>query len=57
MHQNKLINPSIIVACDDADVFLLLLYYFKVKHLSNEVYLEETTKEMKIVSIRDKVCR
>ena len=43
------------IECDDTDVFLLLVCYYKVKYLSNEVYLEETTKERKIVSIRDSV--
>ena len=48
-------DEPITVVCDDTDVFLLLLHFYKVKGSTNEVYLEETSKERKVISIRESI--
>lgn len=48
-------EESITVVCDDTDVFLLPLHIYKVKGLTNKLYLEETSKERKVISIGDTV--
>ena len=48
-------KSPITVICDDTDVFVLLLYFYKQKSLKCEVFLEETSKERKLVSIGETI--
>ena len=51
LHAIKNFESPITVICDDTDVFLLLLHFYKIKGLKNNVYIEETSKERKVISI------
>ena len=55
MHAVEHTKEAITVVCDDTDVFLLLLHFYKTKEISNEIYLQETSKERKIISISETI--
>ena len=55
LHASEQSSEPITIVCDDTDVFLLLLHFYKVKGLTNEVYLEVTSKERKVISIPESI--
>ena len=45
----------ITIVCDDTDVFILLLYFYKIKSISGEVLLEATSTKRTLISIHNTI--
>lgn len=54
---NKYPNLLVHVLCDDTDVFVLLLYYYLVCNLNNEIYMKSFRSSRSVVDIKASVLK
>lgn len=55
IHALEQSSQPISIVCDDTDVFLLLLHFCKIKKMKNDSYLEETSREKRIICIKESI--